>query len=222
MRGRGSPTLGPEPVASHHERESGRTCDGCSLRPVTTLDAIALLLVLAAAFAGYRKGFVAGGLSVLGIILGAWVGSRLGPELLSGGQHSPYQPLAALAGAGICAFLPETLGTIGGSALRGDPRFSPWRPFDSAGGLVLGAFSGLAIIWVLGAVALFMPGQPGWRRAAQRSTLLRHLNGIVSPRGLLGVLARLEPVPSLAGQVADVAPPDPLLAHSPAVVAARP
>jgi len=189
---------------------------------VTTLDAIALVLVLAAAVAGYRKGFVAGGLSVLGIVLGAWVGSRIGPELLSGGRHSPYQPLAALAGAAICAILLETLGTIAGSALRGDTRFTPWRPFDSAGGLVLGAFSGLVLIWVIGAVVLFMPGQPGWRRAAQRSTLLRHLNGIVPPRELLGVLARIDPFPSLAGQVPDVAPPDPRLAHSPAVVAARP
>ncbi|TMK34827.1 MAG: MarP family serine protease [Actinobacteria bacterium] len=189
---------------------------------MTTLDAIALVLVLAAAVAGYRKGFVAGGLSVLGIVLGAWVGSRIGPELLSGGRHSPYQPLAALAGAAICAILLETLGTIAGSALRGDTRFTPWRPFDSAGGLVLGAFSGLVLIWVIGAVVLFMPGQPGWRRAAQRSTLLRHLNGIVPPRELLGVLARIDPFPSLAGQVPDVAPPDPRLAHSPAVVAARP
>jgi len=189
---------------------------------VTVLDVLALVLVLLAALAGYRKGLLAGALSVAGIVLGAWVGSRLGPELLSGGQRSPYQPLAALAGAAVCAILLETLGTIAGSALRGDVRFSPWRPFDNAGGLVLGAISGLVVIWVLGAVALFIPGQPGLRRAAQRSTFLRHLNDVVPPRELLGVLARIDPFPSLAGQVPAVAPPDPRLARSPAVVAARP
>jgi uncharacterized membrane protein required for colicin V production len=193
-----------------------------SLPAVTTLDVFALLLVLAAAVAGYRKGFVAGALSVAGIVLGAWVGSRLGPELLSGGQRSPYQPLAALAGAAVCAILLETLGTIAGSALRGGVRFSPLRPFDSAGGLVLGALSGLVVVWVLGAVALFMPGQAGLRRAAQRSTLLRSLNGVVPPRELLGVLARIDPFPSLAGQVPPVAPPDPRLARLPGVVADRP
>jgi S1-C subfamily serine protease len=189
---------------------------------VTALDVFALLLVVFGALAGYRKGFVAGALSVAGIVLGAWVGSRLGPELLSGGQHSPYQPLAALTGAAVCAILFETAGTIAGSALRGDHRFSPWRPFDNAGGLVLGAVSGLVIVWVLGAVALFVPGQPGLRRAAQRSTFLRHLNDVVPPRELLGVLARIDPFPSLAGQVPAVAPPDPRLARSPAVLAARP
>jgi S1-C subfamily serine protease len=189
---------------------------------VTALDVFALLLVLFAAVAGYRKGFIAGALSVAGIVLGAWIGSRVGPELLSGGQRSPYQPLAALAGAAVFAILLETLGTIAGSALRGDVRLSPWRPFDNAGGLVLGAFSGLVAVWVLGAVALFVPGQPGLRRAAQRSTLLRHLNGVVPPRELLGVLARIDPFPSLAGQVPAVAAPDPRLARSPAVLAARP
>jgi S1-C subfamily serine protease len=189
---------------------------------VTALDVFALLLVLFAAVAGYRKGLIAGALSVAGIVLGAWIGSRVGPELLSGGQRSPYQPLAALAGAAVFAILLETLGTIAGSALRGDVRLSPWRPFDNAGGLVLGAFSGLVAVWVLGAVALFVPGQPGLRRAAQRSTLLRHLNGVVPPRELLGVLARIDPFPSLAGQVPAVAAPDPRLARSPAVLAARP
>ena len=189
---------------------------------MTALDLFALVLVLLAAVAGYRKGFIAGALSVAGIVLGAWIGSRLGPELLSGGQRSPYQPLAALAGAAVCAILFETLGTIAGSSLRGDVRLSPWRPFDNAGGLVLGAVSGLVVVWVLGAVALFVPGQPGLRHAAQRSAFLRHLNDVVPPRELLGALARIDPFPSLAGQVPAVPPPDPRLARSPAVLAARP
>jgi len=189
---------------------------------VTALDVVALVLVLFAALAGYRKGFVAGALSFAGILFGAWVGSRLGPQFLSGGQSSPYQPLAALAGAAVCAILLETVGTIAGAALRGDQRFTPWRPFDNAGGLVLGALAGLVIVWVLGAVALFFPGEPGLRRAAQRSSFLRHLNDVVPPRELLGVLARIDPFPSFAGQVPAVAPPDPRLARSNAVAAARP
>ena len=184
---------------------------------MTTVDVLALVVVAAAALAGYRKGLIAGALSVAGIALGAYIGSQLGPRLLSGGQHSPYQPLAALAGAAVGAILLETLGTIVGSTLRGGVRFSPLRPFDSVGGLVLGAVSGLVVIWVLGAVALFVPGQAGLRRAAQRSTLLRQLNGVVPPRELLGVLARIDPFPALAGQVPRVAPPDPRLSRSTAV-----
>ena len=182
---------------------------------------VALLLVLSAALAGFRKGLFAGALSVTGLLLGAWLGSRIGPSFLSGGQQSPYQPLAALAGAVVGAILFETVGTIVGSALRGGARNQSLRRVDSAGGLLLGAVSGLAVVWVLGAVALFVPGEPGLRRAAERSAVLRELNGVVAPRDLLGVLARIDPFPSLAGQVPPVAPPDPSLARLPLVRSAR-
>ena len=188
---------------------------------MTIIDVVALLLVLAAALAGFRKGLLAGALSATGIVLGAWLGSRIGPAFLHGGQQSPYQPLAALAGAVVGAILLETAGTIAGSALRGGARSPSLRNVDSAGGLLLGAISGLVVVWVLGAVALFVPGEPGLRRAAERSALLRELNGVVPPRDLLGVLARIDPFPSLAGQVPPVAPPDPRLAGLPAVRAAR-
>jgi S1-C subfamily serine protease len=189
---------------------------------VTAVDALALVLVLAAAAAGYRKGLLAGALSMAGILLGAWIGSRVGPEFLSGGRESPYQPLAALAGAAIGAIVLETLGTLVGSALRAGGRLRPLHSFDSAAGLVLGALSGLVVIWVLGAVALFIPGEPGLRRAAQRSALLRHLNSVVPPHNLIGVLARIDPFPTLAGQAPRVAAPNPALARSAGVAAAQP
>jgi S1-C subfamily serine protease len=188
---------------------------------VTLVDVVALLLVLGAALAGLRKGLLAGALSVLGILIGAWLGSRIGPAFLNGGQQSPYQPLAALTGAVIGAILLETTGTVAGAALRSGARNTSLRRVDSAGGLVLGALSGLVVVWVLGAVALFVPGEPGLRRAAQRSALLRELNGVVAPHDLLGVLARIDPFPALAGQVPLVAPPDPRLARIPAVRDAR-
>lgn len=188
---------------------------------MTALDVLALVLIALAALAGYRKGLIAGALSVTGIVLGAWIGSRIGPRFLSGGQESPYQPLAALAGAAIGAIVLETLGTLVGMAARARGGFRPFQQADSAGGLVLGALSGLFIVWVLGAVALFVPGEPGLRRAAQRSTVLRHLNDVVAPRDLIGVLARIDPFPSFVGQAPRVAPPNPALARSPAVLTAR-
>ena len=63
---------------------------------MTAVDVVAIVVVACAALAGYRKGLVAGALSVAGILLGAWIGSRVGPRFLSGGDASPYQPLAAL------------------------------------------------------------------------------------------------------------------------------
>jgi S1-C subfamily serine protease len=188
---------------------------------VTAVDALAIVLVVFAAVAGYRKGLIAGALSVAGIVLGAWIGSRIGPEFLKGGQASPYQPLAALAGAAVGAIVLETAGTVAGSAVRARGRLRPLQGVDSAGGLVLGALSGLAVVWVLGAVALFVPGEPGLRRAAQRSAVLRHLNDVVPPHELMGVLARIDPFPTLAGQPPPVAAPDPRLARSGTVLASR-
>ncbi|HXY85242.1 MAG TPA: MarP family serine protease [Gaiellaceae bacterium] len=187
---------------------------------MTAIDVLALILILGAALAGYRRGLVAGALSAIGILLGAWIGSRIGPDLLRGGEDSPYQPLAALAGAAVGAILLETLGAMAGSAVRGTVRLPPLRTIDSAGGLVLGALSGLVVVWVLGAVALFVPGETGLRRAAQQSAVLRQLNGIVPPQRLLGVLARIDPFPTLAGRPPSVAPPDPRLVHLPFVEAA--
>ena len=188
---------------------------------MTAVDALALFLVVIAAVAGYRKGLIGGALSVAGIVLGAWIGSRVGPAVLNGGQASPYQPLAALAGAAVGAIVLETLGTLAGSAVRARRRLRPLQGIDSAAGLLLGALSGLFVVWVLGAVALFVPGEPGLRRAAQRSAVLRHLNDVVAPHNLIGVLARIDPFPTLAGQPPPVAAPDPRLARSSAVLAAR-
>jgi S1-C subfamily serine protease len=97
------------------------------------------------------------------------------------------------------------------------PRLST---FDSLGGLVLGTTAGLAIVWVLGAVALLLPGQADLRHGAQQSALLRRLNEVVSPEKVLNALARIDPFPAITGPPAPTTPPDPSLAHSADVRAA--
>jgi S1-C subfamily serine protease len=189
---------------------------------VTKLDLAAIVFVALTAFLGYRKGLIASALSVAGIVLGAYAGSRLGPELLAGGSRSPYTPLAALAGAAVGAILLEAAGTVIGTALRSGLRIPPLRTLDSAGGLVLGAGAGLALVWVVGAAALLLPGQQELRRTAQRSVVLRQLNELVPPSRLLHALARIDPFPAIAGPSAPVAPPDPRLLRAPGVRRAAP
>src|SRR2546423_10453503 len=116
-------------------------------RLVTKVDLIALAVVALTAFIGWKKGLLASALSVAGIVLGAWLGSRLAPALLEGGTNSPYTPLAALAGAAVGAILLETLGTLAGTSLRSRIRKPRMSTFDSVGGVVLGAVAGLAIVW---------------------------------------------------------------------------
>lgn len=189
---------------------------------MTKVDLIALGFVAVTAFIGWKKGLLASALSVAGIVLGAWLGSRLAPALLEGGTSSPYTPLAALAGAAVGAILLETLGTLAGTSLRSRIRKPRLSTFDSFGGLGLGAVAGLAIVWVLGAVALLLPGQADLRHGAQQSALLRRLNEVVSPEKVLNALARIDPFPAIAGPAAPITPPDPRLAHSQGVRAAAP
>jgi S1-C subfamily serine protease len=189
---------------------------------VTTLDVVALVFVALTAFLGYRKGLIASALSLAGIVLGAYAGSRLAPHLLAGGSRSPYTPLAGLAGAAVGAILLEAVGTVIGTSLRSGLRIPPLRTLDSAGGLVLGAAAALAIVWVVGAAALLLPGQQDLRRTAQRSLVLRQLNELVAPSRLLHTLARIDPFPAIAGPSAPVAPPDPRLLRAPGVRRAAP
>jgi len=189
---------------------------------VTKVDLIAIGFVALTAFIGWKKGLLASALSVAGIVLGAWLGSRIAPALLQGGRTSPYTPLAALAGAAVGAILLETLGTLAGTSLRSRIRKPRLTTFDAFGGLALGAVAGLAIVWVLGAVALLLPGQADLRHGAQKSALLRRLNEVVSPEKVLNALARIDPFPAITGPAAPLTPPDPRLAYSAGVRRAAP
>jgi S1-C subfamily serine protease len=189
---------------------------------VTRLDWIALGLVALTGLVGLRKGLVASLLAITGIVAGAVIGARIAPVVLSGGAHSPYAPLVGLGGAVIGAAVLEALGSMAGSFFRSGMRFPPLRALDTAGGLVLGAAAGLALVWVFGAAALLLPGQRSLRESAQRSELLRRLNDIVPPERLLNALARVDPFPSIAGPAIPVEPPTAAVVNNPIVRAAAP
>ena len=187
---------------------------------MTRLDWILLGVVVVAGFVGLRKGLVAGVLAISGVVAGAVVGARIAKIVLPGGAHSPYAPLVGLAGAVVGAIFLESVGSMVGSMFRSGLRLPPLRALDSAGGLVLGAAAGLALIWVFGATALLLPGQPDLRRDVQRSAVLNRLNDIVPSDTLLNVLARVDPFPSIAGPEIPTGPLDGPIAGDRAVRAA--
>jgi len=189
---------------------------------VTKVDWLALAFVALTALLGLKKGLIASALSVTGIVVGAFVGARVAPQLLTGGSSSAYTPLAALAGAAFGAVLFETGGAFLGGMARGALPLPPLRALDSAGGFVLGAAAGLALVWVVGASALLIPGQKDLRRAAQQSLVLQRLYDVLPPSSVMKILARVDPFPSIAGPLAPVAPPDPTLLGSRGVRRAAP
>ena len=174
---------------------------------MAAVDWIALAVVAFAAFGGWRRGLVASLLSLGGLVGGAYAGSRIGPHLLSGGSVSRWTPVAGLVGGLAGAALLQTLGSVAGAFLRHGLKLTPLRLLDSAGGVVIGAATGVVLVWVAGATALLFPGQTELRREAQRSAILRRLNEHVPPQRLLHLLSRIDPLPSITGPPAPSKPP---------------
>jgi uncharacterized membrane protein required for colicin V production len=189
---------------------------------VTRVDWIVVAVVAVVALLGARQGFVAGALSLGGLVAGAFLGRKLAPVFLHGGSRSPYAPLVALCGAIALALVVQAIGVSLGIFLRQSLlRPPPLRAADTAAGVVLGAFAGLLVVWVLGVVALQLPGHPALRRDVQRSLIMRRLYARFSPRSLIDALARFDPLPAVGGPFAAVPPPSPGIVSRPAVVAAR-
>jgi S1-C subfamily serine protease len=174
---------------------------------VTVVDWIALGIVAIAALAGMQRGLVLSAFSLVGLALGAYVGSRVAPHLLSGGADSVWTPLAGLVGAVIGAGLLQILGVVAGSYLRGGLRVTPLRVLDSAGGLLLGIVTGLGIVWVGAAVVHQAPKRLAFRHDVQRSWIVRELNAALPPRLLVPLLHAIDPIGSISGPPAPTLPP---------------
>lgn len=184
---------------------------------MAAVDWVALSVVAVCALGGLRRGLIASALSLAGLVAGAYGGSRLAPHVLSGGSSSSWTPLVSLVGALAGAALGQTVASLAGSMIRGGLKLTPLRFVDSAGGIVFGAATGLALVWVLGATALLIPGQKTLRREVQRSEIVRRLNDAVPPSRLLHLLARIDPYPSIAGPAPPPEPPNPAIARRPGV-----
>ncbi len=175
------------------------------------------------AFYGYLQGFIVGALSLAGFAVGAFLGTRLAPLLLSQGDRSRYAPLFGLLGAllagGVFASGLEGLGNRVRSALR----IPGLRTIDGLLGAALTACVGLGITWIVGAVALDSDSSRPLRADIQGSTILRALDQVLPPSGpVLDALARFDPLPTVRGPAANVAAPDRRVLATPGVRAAAP
>jgi S1-C subfamily serine protease len=187
---------------------------------VTSVDWIIVGFTLLMALWGYSQGLIVGALSLAGFAAGGFVGSRLGPVLLTEGSHSPYAPLFALMGALLLGGMLAAGLEVVGLQVRRHLNESLGL-LDGIGGAALVAALGLGLAWLAGAVALQTPGARELREPIQRSAILRKLNSELPPSGaLLKALARFDPVPRITGPSPLVRPPDPKVARDPEVRAA--
>ncbi len=187
---------------------------------MTVLDWAIVAFTLALGLWGYRQGLIVGALTLGGFALGGFLGSRLGPLVLSEGADSPYAPLFGAVGALLVGALAAV--ALEGLALALRRRIIS-RPAlnlaDGAGGAVLIGAVALGLAWIFGAVALHAPGTTQLRADVQASVILRELDQVLPPSGgVLNVLDRVDPAPSITGPATPTKRPDPRIAADPQVL----
>jgi S1-C subfamily serine protease len=190
---------------------------------MTSVDWVIVAFTVLLAIYGYAQGFIVGALSLAGFAVGAFIGTRLAPLVLSHGSHSSYAPLFGLLGAllagGVMASGLEGLGARARNAMR----LPGFHAVDGLLGAALTACVALGVAWVVGAVALQSAGSTRLRQDIQRSAILRELNRLLPPSGpILDALARIDRLPSVRGPAATVsAPTRRILANSAVESASR-
>ena len=186
---------------------------------MSTADWVVIVIVAIAGLYGISTGFLRGAFSLAGFAVGAYLGARLAPLILTDG--SPYVPVVALAGAVLLGTLMRGLAGMLAGALRASIGVIPGMRFlDRFAGLVLGLVAGVFLCWAIGAVLLYVPGETELRRSVQRSTILSEINEVFPPERLLEELERVDPIGVFLGPPAIVAPPEKGLATDPDVVRA--
>jgi S1-C subfamily serine protease len=183
---------------------------------VGAVDLIVIAWIVVSATLGARRGLVANVLGLAGFAIGALVGARIAPHLLSGGSNSTWLPFASMVGALVGGTAAQAVTGSAAALLRGKLVHGPLRMVDTAGGLVAGAGLGLAVAWLAAVVALAQPSL-GLRGDVQGSDVLPALLRAVPADEVLNALARFDPLPVLPS-IADRAlpPPDPSVLRSPA------
>ncbi len=172
------------------------------------VDWLIVIFTALLAIYGYAQGFLVGALSLVGFALGAFVGTRVGPLLLPSGSRSPYAPVFGLLGALLAGGVLATGFEGVAMHVRAALRIPGLRTVDGLLGAALTACVGLGVAWIIGAIALQASGSARLRKDIQNSAILRELNVLLPPSGpFLHALARLDPLPSVRGPAADVAPP---------------
>lgn len=188
---------------------------------MTGLDWLIVTFACLLAIFGFRRGFIVAALSFGGFALGSFIGTRLGPLLLSQGSSSQYAPAFGLIGALLAGAILATGFEGIGLRLRRFLVLPGLSLLDGALGAALSAALAFAIAWILAAIALQARPTPQLRADIQRSAILRELNQLLPPTGsVLNVLASLDPLPHVSGPLPDVSPPSAAILRVPAVRAA--
>jgi S1-C subfamily serine protease len=185
-----------------------------------TLDLFIVLFVFLIVLRGARTGFLAGVFSLVGVVLGASLGSRVAPSLVPDGQSPIFGVGITLASILAFAVLGEVLARALGGSLRARLSSPASEVLDGFGGAALGLALALVLVWAVGVVALRSLPLPGVHPAVEESRILQVLNDRMPSELLTQAVAELDPLPQIQGPAVDVATPDKSIVEDPEVVSA--
>lgn len=190
--------------------------------PVNTLDLIIGLFALLLVWRGARTGFLAGTLSLVGVLIGAALGSRVAPLLLNDAGSLLIGPVLTLVCIVAFAVLGDAVGRTVGGALR-DRLVGPAGTLDSLGGAAVGLTLALLLVWAAGLLALQSQALSPFRPAVEESRMLQALNQRIPPGLFAQAVAQFDRMPQFenpGGLSNSEAPPDAAILADPEVQAA--
>ena len=187
---------------------------------MNVLDLFIVLFVVFLVWRGSRTGFLAGALSLVGVVLGAALGSRVVPALLEGDGDLIFGSVITLASIVAFAVLGDILARAASGFLQEKIEGATSEALDRAGGALLGVALSLTLVWVAATFALGTPLLSSLHPTMQESTVLGALNQAMPSTLLTQAVSRLDPIPSFRGPKADVADPNQEIAGDAEVLAA--
>ena len=139
------------------------------------LDWLLIGLVLTYALSGYWQGFITGACATAGLLLGGLTGVWLAPIALGDANPSVLVSLGALFIVILAATLGQAVFQYGGSRLRDQIQWQPFRAVDAVGGAALSAAAVLLVSWALG-VAIAGSGISGITPLVRESAILEKVD----------------------------------------------
>ena len=122
------------------------------------LDIVLIGAAIVFAWAGWRKGFVAGVLSLVGFLGGGIVGALVLPSAVEAFTQNEFvKVIIVLVGIIACAVIGQLLATILGSRIRSALTWKPIRYVDNAAGALLNVIALALVVWIIAMVASVVP-----------------------------------------------------------------
>ncbi|MET3807118.1 S1-C subfamily serine protease [Nakamurella sp. UYEF19] len=190
------------------------------------VDALVIVLLLAAAWSGFRRGFINSSIALIGAVGGAVIGIRLAPLLMSHVDQSAAKVALGIACVIVGVGIGEIAGATVGKALAGRITWRPAKALDHGLGLVGHTIAVLVVTWMI-AIPLGSTPYP-WLASAVRSSSVLGAVDDVMPDGVRDISSRMRQLFDDSGFPAildpltptpdvNVGPPDSTLAVSAAL-----